>query len=932
MNISRLFIALFLLFAAGIASAQTWSLELPHPLAFETVFVEVAPDGGLVVAESRESDDSTTVTRISPAGGIVWQKQIAWGGTSPASPQIVGCAGIYFEPNGDMILILNRKKTIGQSFALVRLTSDGTEISRIIKSGISWAQASLREPNGDFIVTRALGYAFARLAPDGTTIWQSTNNVGGQVNFTNTIVKADNGDYLSAVNGFYQNGNGMIVIRADANGTALNIYNWPKGAQTYNIAKGPDGNFLVAGSTDSITWQVMTLFGEVLKQVTHDDSLPLTVYDAVALSDGYVLAGKKGTEAAIWRLDLNGNLVFEQTFLPGMGAQFTSLSVHPGTQLVSGAGRLTTTVNGGSDAFVLQFDASLPATYGLVGGTVRLDPEQDCEADDGEQALKNLTLLATSATDTFFATTNASGNFKFVLDSGTYDIQVIDNQPYLDNCMAAQSLTLDGGDSLSANFWMQKMFDCPLMQVSISTPRLRRCFSNYYAVRYANVGTATALDSRIEVVLDPHLDVIATSIPLSGTSGDTLFFELGDVPPDTDVQFTIEVEIEDCPNVAIGQTLCSSAHIFPGTICGDFSNWLGASMAVGGLCDGDSVRMFVTNKGIAPSSQVLDYIVTEDNVILMIAGDQFDPGDTTWVVYAANGATWRIKSEQEPGHPGASKPTFVLEACTANGNFSTGFLAMFPMDDGDFAHDEECNEVVASYDPNEKKAFPLGYGSQRFIERGTDIEYTLGFQNTGNDTAFTVVLRDTLPTTLDPASIEIGAASHPFSWALEGHGVLVFRFENILLPDSNTNELASHGWARFRIAQKPNLLLGTRIENRAGIYFDFNDPVITNYTLHTIGANFVEIVSVEGDELAKEGLRVYPNPVAAGNWLVFEKMTLDGLVFRLFGISGTEIFSDRISNGRVLLPGNLGAGTVVFRLENTSGTVVGSGKLMVGVR
>ncbi|MBK9629203.1 MAG: DUF11 domain-containing protein [Flavobacteriales bacterium] len=80
--------------------------------------------------------------------------------------------------------------------------------------------------------------------------------------------------------------------------------------------------------------------------------------------------------------------------------------------------------------------------------------------------------------------------------------------------------------------------------------------------------------------------------------------------------------------------------------------------------------------------------------------------------------------------------------------------------------------VTASMDPNEKVAATSSGSSDAryYIDRDEWIDYTLRFQNTGTDTAFNVVVTDTLPTELDPSSILIGAASHSFSWSLSGPG------------------------------------------------------------------------------------------------------------------------------------------------------------------
>ena len=80
-----------------------------------------------------------------------------------------------------------------------------------------------------------------------------------------------------------------------------------------------------------------------------------------------------------------------------------------------------------------------------------------------------------------------------------------------------------------------------------------------------------------------------------------------------------------------------------------------------------------------------------------------------------------------------------------------------------------------------KQAIPSGFGAEHYILPNTDIQYTIRFQNTGTDTAFRVVILDTLAKALDPASITPGPASHPYSWRLEDEGVLRFTFNPIAL-------------------------------------------------------------------------------------------------------------------------------------------------------
>ncbi|MCI4669910.1 MAG: T9SS type A sorting domain-containing protein, partial [Bacteroidia bacterium] len=64
--------------------------------------------------------------------------------------------------------------------------------------------------------------------------------------------------------------------------------------------------------------------------------------------------------------------------------------------------------------------------------------------------------------------------------------------------------------------------------------------------------------------------------------------------------------------------------------------------------------------------------------------------------------------------------------------------------------------------------------------------------------------------------------------------VVRFRFDPIFLPDSTTDLEGSNGFVKFGIQMMPGLPLGSTIENKAAIYFDFNAPIITNTVVHTL--------------------------------------------------------------------------------------------------
>ncbi len=152
-----------------------------------------------------------------------------------------------------------------------------------------------------------------------------------------------------------------------------------------------------------------------------------------------------------------------------------------------------------------------------------------------------------------------------------------------------------------------------------------------------------------------------------------------------------------------------------------------------------------------------------------------------------------------------------------------------------YGEKERMTEITCAYDPNDKQAFPLGYTDQHLLLQETRQEFVIRFQNTGNAPAQDIRIQDTLDVNFDIESFRVIANSHSVMTTIDPETRLIdFFFENIQLPDSVNNEPASHGVISYMITPLPNLPVGTVLENTAYIYFDNNDPIITNTTWTTI--------------------------------------------------------------------------------------------------
>jgi uncharacterized repeat protein (TIGR01451 family) len=265
---------------------------------------------------------------------------------------------------------------------------------------------------------------------------------------------------------------------------------------------------------------------------------------------------------------------------------------------------------------------------------------------------------------------------------------------------------------------------------------------------------------------------------------------------------------------------------------------------------------------------------------------------------ATNTATWTIN----PLAPQASRSyylysTLSTSAVLGDSIHGTATVSLAGTDANLENNTYEYARLISgSYDPNDKSVSPKGLGDQGYITYSdTAFHYQVRFQNTGTDTAFTVVIRDTLDPSLDVPSFRLDQTSHPVEYTITGEGYITFTFSNILLPDSFINEPRSHGLISYNINRKLDIPLGTQIKNTASIYFDFNLPIVTNTTVNTL---FDPTVGISNP--ATMGFSLMPNPAQQTSRVVLQLQEHSDVSYSVLDLSG------RLVIGRTL--GYLSAG------------------------
>ena len=947
MKTNTLKLILGLLLFGQVLNAQGWELtfDVDSTFYFDIMFDQgrniLVADNGDYLISGRSIDVAgglqfSFASRISPEGDTIWKKK-------------------YFNTieNPDL-LIFGIEKAPDEGFYLAGMVFyDTLNVVKIDDNGNSLWSKKYALPSDYFLgsfTSLENGYALTGLnsfagadtslivlldmeanlvSYDTVTVGTDQTKVASVVESTdqNLLLYGKNGDVNIGTNDFF-------IQKRDLNGNEIWLYEFESEWFAQYPEKGlketnDGGNVFITrerivklDQNGNFEWEnsIPPLVGAVAIDQTNDGGYIITGFRAIT------------NKLALLKTDSTGEILWSKSF----GETFNSVGydvIEDMDGFIIAVGEsvawLGSAVNGG-DVLVVKVNSDGNLYDYFVNGRLYNDENLNC-VDDNEQGLDRI-LIEVAGANTFYDFADENGFFEVNLDTGEYEIRPILPNPYWGTCINTPFpvIVSNAQDTQIIDLPLQSDIECPYLEVDVSTPFLRRCFDNTYYVNYCNSGTITAEAPIVTIILNPYVEYQSSSIDLSTQNGDTLEFEIPDLEVGACGSFEI-LTFLNCDSTITGQTHCVTALIAPDSLCEPLDTlWNGASLRVGAECTGDSIYLFIENIGTNDMLAPQNYIVTEDVIMYNEEEVQLLMGESVQVLaMETNGATWRLEVDQVEGHPGNSNPSVVVEGCVPFGEpFDLYYATIFPEDDGNPFVSMDCQESIGSFDPNDKQGFPKGWDDEHFIERNQDIEYLIRFQNTGTDTAFTVVLKDPISPHLDITTLRPGVSSHSYQLNIEASNILTFTFEDILLPDSTTNEAASHGFVKFKINQKEDLPLGTVIYNQADIFFDFNAAVRTNETFHTVAEPLIT-VDVGNPVLPDASIIAYPNPFVESTTIKVNGIDFNDLSLQLFDINGRLLYYLEAEDNRFVLKRNgLMGGMYFYRIQG-DGALVGIGKIIV---
>ncbi|RYZ84409.1 MAG: T9SS type A sorting domain-containing protein, partial [Proteobacteria bacterium] len=215
--------------------------------------------------------------------------------------------------------------------------------------------------------------------------------------------------------------------------------------------------------------------------------------------------------------------------------------------------------------------------------------------------------------------------------------------------------------------------------------------------------------------------------------------------------------------------------------------------------------------------------------------------------------------------------------------------------------------AVNSFDPND--ILCLEGDLQPTSAIGDYLHYRVRFENTGTAPAQNIVVRIPIDQQrFQLNSLQLLSASHGVR-ATVRDSIAEFMFRNINLDSGG------HGNVLLKIRSAATLQQGDSVLNNAGIYFDYNFPILTNEAETVFSDLSTGVITADAS------IVMYPNPTIESVRINASSTIEKAEVFDSQGRLVEVVRFDNKKNA-ILATSHLASGTYILRISSASGTAV----------
>ena len=273
------------------------------------------------------------------------------------------------------------------------------------------------------------------------------------------------------------------------------------------------------------------------------------------------------------KFDWDVNRQWTRNYLPNNRRLAIGEVIHLRNRGLAASGKTLTTglVANTIGSYLTRMDSIGRNFENLLIGRAYYDLNSNCVPDPGESNVPGLAMQI-NGDSTLVFTTDSDGNIYQPLNSGSYTVNSVSNYNYWapGNCASNTNVVFPAiGDTVIVEFPLEPNIICPDLRVDIAASPLVICFESFYQVTYENIGTDTAHNAFVQVIMPPSVSVDSTTLPIAFNVDSLYRFSLGDIPPLNQGSFRLYVTV-DCPGNPLdllGVTECAIAAIYPDSNC-----------------------------------------------------------------------------------------------------------------------------------------------------------------------------------------------------------------------------------------------------------------------------------------------------------------------------------------------------------------------------